>query len=262
MLIRIAVLSFALCLVTGCSTPIGIAPAGNPSSTGNSTRSASFNTAQKTTAPTAKSQRLEAGETPGLRGYNDGYGDASVGDPRNPDRWLPQLGFSAADQQTYRQEYNRGYDSVTTISPTPTLSPSPTPTNSITPARRAELRQLGQQDGQRDRQSGFSFNPGSGITAWGITDSSEAQIYTAAYDAAYRQTSQPSTITPERRAELRQQGDNDGYNDAQLNLPQDTNRGITRLSLVNATEQRAYINGYNSGYKRFSDGREGVVGGW
>lgn len=191
MLIRIAVLSFALCLVTGCSTPIATSPATNL------TKSASFNTLQKTNAPTARSQRLEAGETPGLRGYNDGYGDATAGAPRNPDQWLPQLGFSAADQQIYRQEYNRGYDSVPrtspTLTPTPTptstLTPTPTstPTNSVLPARQAQLRQWGKQDGQRDIQSHFSYNPGVGITTFGLTDPTEVQIYTAAYDAAYRQ---------------------------------------------------------------------------
>ncbi|PSB29462.1 hypothetical protein [Stenomitos frigidus] len=242
MLIRIAVLSFALCLVSGCSTPIATSPAGN------SPRSASFNTAQKTTAPTATSQRLAAGETPASRGYSDGYGDATISDPRNPDRWLPQLGFSAADQQIYRQEYYRGYDSVTTI------SPPPPPTGSISPDRKAELQRRGRQDGLSTAQSGFDANPGQGITALGLTDPTEIRIYTTAYNNGYQRQPSPTpapTLPPQQLAQVRQQGYNDGYNDAQSNFPQDTNRGITLLGLVNNAEQRAYTNGYNNGYQTY-----------
>ncbi|MBC7970766.1 MAG: hypothetical protein H7Z11_11695, partial [Verrucomicrobia bacterium] len=98
MLIRIVFLSLVLAVVTGCDRSPTSPPAIN------STRSTSFNAPQATIAPTAKAQRLEPGVTPAVRGFNDGYGDATVTDPRNPDRWLPELGFTAADQQIYRQE--------------------------------------------------------------------------------------------------------------------------------------------------------------
>ncbi|MBC7971918.1 MAG: hypothetical protein H7Z11_17645 [Verrucomicrobia bacterium] len=243
MLIRIVFLSLVLAVVTGCDRSSTSPPATN------STRSTSFNAPQTTIAPTAKAQRLEPGVTPAVRGFNDGYGDATVPDPRNPDRWLPELGFTAADQQIYRQEYNRGYDSVTPVSPTPTLTPIPTPTGSITPARRAELEQRGYQEGYEDAQAKQASNPERGIFILGLTDLTEKQIYTAAYNTGYRQTSRPPTITPERRSQLRQQGYQEGYAEAQANAPQDASRGAGFAGLVNAAEQQAYTNGYNSGYQ-------------
>jgi|GEM_PF-1519658 len=242
MLIRIVFLSLVLAVVTGCNRSSTSPPATN------STRSTSFNAPQTTIAPTAKAQRLEPGVTPAVRGFNDGYGDATVPDPRNPDRWLPELGFTAADQQIYRQEYNRGYDSVAPISPTPT------PTASVSPDRKAELQRRGYQEGSNDVQSGFASNPGSGITALGLTNPTEIQIYTGAYNAGYQRQPSPSplpapTISPGRLSQLRQQGYQDGYNDAQANFPQDASRGINLAGLVNAAEQQAYTNGYNSGYQ-------------
>jgi hypothetical protein len=194
-----------------------------------------------------------------VRGYNDGYGDATVGDPRNPDRWLPDLGFTAADQQIYRQEYNRGYDSVTPVSPTPTVTPTPTPTGSVTPARRAELEQRGYQEGYADAQAKQASNPDRGIFILVLTDPTEKQIYTAAYNTGYSQQLSPSpspSSSPGRLSQLRQQGYKDGYDDAQRNFPQDAGRGIGLLGLVNAAEQQAYTTGYSSGYQAYLNSQQ------
>ncbi|MBW4692055.1 MAG: hypothetical protein KME27_09835 [Lyngbya sp. HA4199-MV5] len=258
--IRIAVLSLLLVAVTSCNRSSTL-----PSAT-NSATNAKLNTAQKTTAPTARSQRLEAGETANLRGYRDGYGDATVGDPRNPDRWLPSLNFTPADQQLYREGYNRGYDSVTpapTPSPTPTLTPTPIPTGSVTLERRRELEQYAYREGYNDAQTSQAANPDRGIFILNLTKPEEIQIYKAAYNNGFSQRPSPSplpSVSFGRLTELTQQGDTDGYNDARLNLPQDSGRGISRLALVDAAEQQAYISGYTNGYQRYFD--RGIVGNW
>lgn len=261
-MIRIIVLSLALLVVTGCTKA--------PSSSIASNQATKLDI-PKTNAPTAKLQRLAPGETPTIRGYGDGVGDAEVNAPRNPDRWLPQLNFSEADQQTYREAYYRGYDSVKPPSSSPTTSPSPTPSpttsSSITAARIAELQRWGKEDGTGDAAASFAANPGAGILSKGITIPAEQTIYTSAYNNAYQQQPVPSTSPtqiPSRlsTAQLKTQGYDDGYNDAQGKFPSDPNRGIDRWGLTNETDQQIYITAYNNGYQQYVDPSGIVPGRW
>lgn len=260
MLIRMIVLSLALVAVAGCTKA--------PSSSIASNQAAKLDI-PKTNAPTAKLQRLAPGETATVRGYGDGTGDAEVNAPRNPDRWLPQLNFTEADQQAYREGYYRGYDSVKPPSSSPTVSPSPSPTASpsITTARVAELQRWGKEDGANDAAAGFAANPGAGILSKGITIPAEQTIYTSAYNNAYQQQPAPApspTQIPSRlsAAQLKTQGYDDGYNDAQGKFPSDPNRGINRWGLTNTTDQQIYITAYNNGYQQYVDPSGVVPGRW
>lgn len=251
MLIRIAALSFALFVVTGCSVPISTPTAKN------STQTTKSQTSRLTTAPPPKSQRFASDRENQLddQGYRDGYEDGSGGFPSNPNIGLVNQNLTdPTEQKIYTDAYNRGYAQGKGEQPSP--SPSPSPTSSVSPDRRAELQRRGYQDGSSDVRSGFASNPGSGIAALGLTNPTEIQIYTNAYNAGYQRRPTPSpspqpTISPGRLSELRQQGYNDGYADAQSNFPQDVSRGINLLGLVNARERQAYTNGYRSGYQAY-----------
>ncbi|MBW4581736.1 MAG: hypothetical protein KME42_19390 [Tildeniella nuda ZEHNDER 1965/U140] len=245
-MIRTAILSVALCLATGCTTTTttpsarNSAPAANPQSS------------RQTTALPPKSQRFASDRQNQLddQGYRDGYEDGMGGFPSNPAIGIANQNLTdPAEQKIYTDAYNRGY----TQGKQP--SPSPSPTDSISPDRRAELQRLGYQNGLTDAQSGFAANPGSGVAALGLTNATEIQIYTNAYNAGYQRQPSPSpspTTSPGRLTQLRQQGYQDGYTDARSNFPQDAGRGISLLGLVSATEQQAYTNGYNSGYRAYT----------
>lgn len=256
MLIRIAALSFALFVVTGCTIPKST-PIAKSSAPTTSTQMS-----RQTTALPPRTQRFASDRQNQLdeQGYRDGFEDGSGGFPSNSNIGLVSQNITdEAEKKIYIDAYNRGYVQGKGEQPSP--SPSPSPTSSVSPARRAELQRRGYQDGLNDVQSNFAFNPGSGIAALGLTDSTEIQIYTDAYNAGYQRRPTPSpsplpTISPSRLSELRQQGYNDGFADAQSNFPQDTSRGITRLGLVNASERQAYTNGYRSGYQAYLNSQQ------
>lgn len=249
MLIRIATLSLVLVSITGCSIPLTTPSAQKttPASTSQSSR--------LTTALPPKSQRFATDRQNQLddQGYRDGYEDGVGGFPSNPGIGIANQNLTdPTEKQIYTDAYNRGYAQGKGGQPSP--SPSPSPTASVSPARRAELQQRGYQDGTRDIQSNFAFNPSSGIASLGLTDPTEIQIYTNAYNDGYQRQPSPSpapTLSPGQLSQWRGQGYNDGYADAQSNLPRDASRGINQLGLVNAAEQRAYRNGYSSGYQAY-----------
>lgn len=258
MLIRIAALSLALFVVTACSVPISTPIAKNSTQTANSKAS------KLTTALPPQSQRFATDRENQLdtQGYRDGYEDGSGGFPSNPNIGLVNQNLTdPGEQKIYTDAYNRGYAQGKGESPSP--SPSPSPTSSVSPDRRAELQRRGYQDGSSDVQSGFAANPGSGITALGLTDPTEIRIYTNAYNAGYQRRPSPSptpTLSPGRLSELRQLGYNDGYADAQSNLPQNVSRGINLLGLVNVRERQAYTNGYRNGYQAYVGSQPPVAG--
>jgi hypothetical protein len=256
MLIRIAVLSSALCIVTGCSTPI------STPSFGNSTQAAKSQ-ALPLNAPTfPKSQKFATARQNQIadQGYRDGYEDGNGGSSSNPSIGIAAQNLTdPAEQKIYTDAYNNGYAQG---KGNQTSTPTPTPTGSISPDRRTELQQRGRQDGLNDAQSGFAANPGSFIAALGLTDPTEIRIYTTAYNNGYQRQPPitPTTPTPEQLTQVRQQGYNDGYNDAQSNFPQDPNRGITLLGLVSNAEKQAYTNRYNKGYQDYLDSQRTIPG--
>ncbi|MBW4473160.1 MAG: hypothetical protein KME45_22695 [Stenomitos rutilans HA7619-LM2] len=256
MLIRIAAFSFALFIVTGCSVPISTPTAKSSNQATNS------QTSRQTTALPPKSQRFASDRQNQLdeQGYRDGYEDGSGRFPSNSNIGLVSQNITdEAEKKIYIDAYNRGYAQGKGEQPSP--SPSPSPTSSVSPDRKAELQRRGYQEGSIDAQSNFASNPGSGIAALGLTNPTEIQIYTDAYNAGYQQRPSPSpsplpTISPGRLSELRQQGRNNGYADAQANLPRDPNNGINQLGLVTAREQQAYTNGYRNGYQEYLNSQQ------
>ena len=265
MLIRIAPLSLVLVAIAGCSVPRATPSAQK------TTPVATSQSSRLTTALPPRSQQYASASQNQIddQGYRDGYEDGVGNFPSNPSIGIANLNLTdPTEQRIYTDAYNRGYAQGKGQQPSPSpsispsISPSPSPTGTIiSPARRQELRQRGYQDGTRDVQSNFAPNPNSGIQALGLTDPAEIQIYTNAYNAGYQRQPSPSpspTISPGRLSELRQQGYNDGYADAQSNFPQDASRGINRLGLVNAREQQAYTNGYRNGYQAFVSSQQPV----
>ena len=265
MLIRIAVLSSALCIVTGCSTPIS-----TPLS-GNSTQATKTQALQLNAPTFPKSQKFATDRENQVAdwGYREGYEDGVGNFPSNPGIGSAAHNLtSTAEQKIYTDAYNNGYaQGKSGASPTPTLTPTPTPTpsGSISPDRRAVLQRRGRQDGLNDAQSGFAANPGSGITALGLTDPTEIRVYSTAYSNGYQQQPSPTptptpTLSPGQLAQIRQQAYNDGYSDAQANFPQDPSRGITLLGIVSNAEKQAYTKRYNRGYQDYLATQQTIPG--
>ena len=274
---KASILALALFLVTGCGTLL-------PNRSDSSTQASKQQVAPLNTTPSARAsapvQRFNSDRQNQIatQGYNDGYEDGAGGFPSSPSVGVANQNLTdPTEQKIYTDAYNRGYadgkgqQSSPSPSPTRTVSPSPSPspTSTVSPERRAELQRRGYQDGTNDVQSGFAANPGSGITALGLTNPTERQIYTTAYNSGYQRQSSASpspspTVSPGLLAQLRQDGYNDGYADARLNASQDANRGINLRGLVTAAEQRAYANGYNSGYQQYlaQQGGGAIPGGW
>ena len=244
MLIRIAALSFTVCLVTGCSTPI------NAPLTGNSTQAAKAQALKLDATALAQSPTVAPDRQNQL--VNQGFGEGNEAGRRgfasDPNVGVKFYNLTdPAEQKIYIDAYNNGYAQGKAGQPTTT---PPTTSSSVSPDRKAELQRLGGQDGRNDAQSNSAANPNRGIFIFGLTDPLEKQIYTAAYNAAYQQS--PTTPTSDRLSALKQQGYSEGANDAQLNAPKDPNKGINRLNLVNNAERLAYTNGYNSGYQKIA----------
>ncbi|MBD2037076.1 hypothetical protein H6F76_19080 [Leptolyngbya sp. FACHB-321] len=268
---KASILTLALLLVTGCGTLL-------PSRSAPSTQTSKQQVAPLNTSPSARSsppvQRYNSDRQNQIatQGYNDGYEDGAGGFPASPNVGVANQNLTdPTEQKIYTDAYNRGYadGKGQQSSPSPTTTVSPSPTSTVLPQRRAELQRQGYQDGRNDAESGFAANPGSGITALGLTNPTERQIYTTAYNSGYQRQPSPSpspspTVSPGLLAQLRQDGYNDGYADARLNASQDANRGINLRGLVTAAEQRAYANGYNSGYQQYlaQQGGGGIPGGW
>ncbi len=266
--IRTALLFLVLTVFTGCSKSSTLPFASNL------TQTANLNTAPRTNSLAARSQRLAPGETPAIRGYNEGYNDGSGGFPSNPTIGINALGLTnPADIQNYTDAYNRGYSDGRSQNPSPSpsispsISPSPSPTGSVSPDRQAQLRQSGYQDGLNDARLGLAANPGSGIAALGLTDPAEQQIYTNGYNLGYQRQPSPSptsTAVPGRLTQIRQQGRQDGANDARDGFAQDPNRGINLLGITAANERQAYTNAYINAYQQYiaQQGTGGVPGSW
>jgi len=255
--VKATVFSVTLLMVTGCSTlsPTLLA---DQSTQATKPQTAKLNTAsllaQASPLPQASQPFLTDRQNQlNTSGYNEGNEAGRRGLPSTPSIGI---GFykltDLAEQTIYTNAYNRGYaDGKGSLPPT-----NIPPTNTVSPARRAELQQKGKQEGANDAQPGANLaaNPESGIAALGLTDPTEIQIYTAAYTAAYQQASRPQPTKPltvARLNQLKQQGYNDGYADAQANLPQAPGGSTTYPSLVSVTEQQAYTNSYNAGYQHY-----------
>ncbi|XHX80489.1 MAG: hypothetical protein RBJ76_11330 [Stenomitos frigidus ULC029] len=267
--VKVSILALTLLLVAGCGTLL-------PSQSGSQSNQASKPQAAPLNAPPAERaspplQRYNSDQQNQIatQGYNDGYEDGAGGFPSSPSVGIANLNLTdPTEQKIYTDAYNRGYADGRGQSPSPSPgqspSPSPTPTSTVLPARRAELQRKGRQEGFKDAQSGFAANPDSGIEALGLRDPAEIEIYTNAYNAGYRQQPSPSptpTLSPGALAQLRQQGSDDGYADAQANLPQDADRGINLRGLNTTAERQAYTSGYNEGYQRYLRDQNPVDGG-
>ena len=255
--VKASILALALFLPTGCGTLL-------PSRSDPSTQVSKQQVAPLNTTPSARAspplQRYNSDRQNQLadQGYSDGYGAGYNGSPANPNAGSANL-TDPNEKTIYINAYNRGYPIGKAEQPS---APVP-PTNTVTPVRRTELQQKGKQDGIKDAQSGFAANPGSGIAA--LSDPTEIQIYTDAYNSAYQQQLSPTpTPSPGLLAQLKQDGYNNGYADAQANFSQDANRGINLRGLNAAAERQAYTNGYNSGYQQYlaQQGGGGIPGGW
>lgn len=256
--VKATVLSLALLMVTGCSTLSSTLPA-NQSTQATKPQTSKLNTSFLSQA-SPKSQRFASDRQNQLddQGYSDGYGAGYNGSLASPN--VGSANFTDPTEKTiYIDAYNRGYAIGKAEQPS---TPSPVPTNTVTPARRAELQQKGNQDGGKDAGLNNAANPGSGIAVLGLTDPTEIQIYTDAYNAGYQQRTPTPTTSPGQIAQLRQQGNQDGYADAQSNLPKDASRTSNFQGLITAAEQRTYTNGYNDGYQRYIDEQNSVIGSW
>ncbi len=271
--VKASIPALALFLVTGCGSLL-------PTRTDPSSQASKQQVAPLNTKPLARAsppvQRFNSDRQNQIatQGYNEGYEDGAGGFPSSPSVGAANQKLTdPTEQKIYTDAYNRGYADGSgqqgSPSPTSTVSPSPSPlpTSTVLPERRAELQRRGYDDGTNDIQSGFAANPDSGIAALGLTNATERQIYTTAYNSGYQR--QPAltpspTVSPGLLAQLREDGYNDGYADARLNASQDANRGINLRDLVTPAERQAYANGYNRGYQQYlaQQGGGSIPGAW